>query len=347
MSEIIRTGPATLHDVAREAGVSLATASRSLNGSTRKVNEAYKQRVLEAAARLRYTPNLSAQAVARGTTTMVALLVPDLADPHFASIASGVAAEADGERLLVTMAATGRDAERELDLVRRLRGQRPRVIVLAGSRADAAQLDDALAAELAAYEHAGGHVVLINRDELGFRAVRLDDLAGASALARTLIELGYRRFAAITGAAGLRTAADRLHGFRQGLGAGAARLDERDILRASLTRDGGYAATRELIDRGLDGVELVFAANDAMAIGALSAIRDAGLVPGRDLAVAGFDDIPFARDVTPSLTTVQVSLETIGRRALRLALEGSGGDSHADRRLPSEVVVRESTPPRG
>ena len=82
--------PATLHDVAREAGVSLATASRSLNGSTRKVNEEYRKRVLEAAARLDYSPNLSAQAVARGTTTTVALLVADIADPYFSSIAAVV-----------------------------------------------------------------------------------------------------------------------------------------------------------------------------------------------------------------------------------------------------------------
>src|SRR4029453_4406683 len=121
-----RSAPATLHDVAREAGVSLATASRSLNGSTRKVNEEYRKRVLEAAARLDYSPNLSAQAVARGTTTTVALLVADIADPYFSSIAAGVVAEADTARLIVTMAATERDPERELELVRTLRGQRPR-----------------------------------------------------------------------------------------------------------------------------------------------------------------------------------------------------------------------------
>ena len=129
-----RSAPATLHDVAREAGVSLATASRSLNGSTRKVNEEYRKRVLEAAARLDYSPNLSAQAVARGTTTTVALLVADIADPYFSSIAAGVVAEADTSRLIVTMAATERDPERELELVRTLRGQRPRVMILAGSR---------------------------------------------------------------------------------------------------------------------------------------------------------------------------------------------------------------------
>ncbi|WP_308796975.1 LacI family DNA-binding transcriptional regulator [Agromyces silvae] len=342
MSESSPTAPATLHDVAREAGVSLATASRSLNGSTRRVNDDYRQRVIEAAARLRYTPNLSAQAVARGTTTTVALVVADLTDPYFSSIASGVIAEADRERLIVTMAATERDPERELDLVRRLRGQRPRVIVLAGSRPEVDETGAALAAELAAYEDAGGRVVLISRNELGFRTVRLGNRAGAEALARELLGLGYRRFAAITGADDLRTTSDRLDGFRAGITAGGGRLDDADVMRAALTRDGGYAGTRELIERGLDGVELVFAATDVMAIGALSAIRDAGLAPGRDLAVAGFDDIATARDVSPSLTTVHLPLDEIGCRALRLALDEAGGDAS----IEPLVVLRDSTPRR-
>jgi len=355
MSETDRTAPATLHDVAREAGVSLATASRSLNGSTRKVNESYRQRVLEAAARLNYSPNLSAQAVARGTTTTVALLVADIADPYFSSIASGVVAEADRERLIVTMAATERDPERELELVRQLRGQRPRVIILAGSRPTSDPTGGALADELTAYERAGGRVVLISRNELDFRTVLLDNRAGAEALARELTRIGYRRFAVVTAGEGLRTAADRLEGFRAGLAEGGGRLDETDILREAFTRDGGYAGTRRLIERGLGDIELVFAANDVMAVGALSAIRDAGLTPGRDLAVAGFDDIPTVRDVTPPLTTVRVPLEALGRRALRLALDGDAADAAAAGPdvdsaagvVTTEVVLRESTPARG
>ena len=99
---------------------------------------------------------------------------------------------------------------------------------------------------------------------------------------------------------------------------------------------------QRLIDRGLDGIELVFAANDVMAVGALSAIRDAGLTPGTDVAVAGFDDIPTVRDVTPPLTTVRVPLEEIGRRALRLAL--GDADAASDGAVRTEVVLRESTP---
>jgi LacI family transcriptional regulator len=306
--EASRRAPATLHDVAREAGVSLATASRSLNGSTRKVNEEYRKRVLEAATRLDYSPNLSAQAVARGTTTTVALLVADIADPYFSSIAAGVIAEADHERLIVTMAATERDPERELELVRTLRGR----------------------------------VVLISRNEYDLRTVLVDNRGGAEALAKELAGVGYRRFAIITGGEGLRTAADRVEGFRAGLAASGGTLADDDVIRDAFTRDGGYSGMRTLLERGLGDIELVFAANDVMAVGALSAIRDGGLVPGADVAVAGFDDIPTVRDVTPALTTVRMPLEEIGRRALRLAL----GDADATDEGPvrTEVVMRESTP---
>ena len=97
-----------------------------------------------------------------------------------------------------------------------------------------------------------------------------------------------------------------------------------------------------LLERGLGDVELVFAANDVMAVGALSAVRDAGLTPGTDVAVAGFDDIPTVRDVTPALTTVRVPLEELGRRALRLAL--GDADAANEGAVRTEVVLRESTP---
>src|SRR5260370_1296481 len=116
----------TLGDVAEEAGVSLATASRVLNGSARVVGEPHRTRVAEAAVRLGYTPNLSAQATARGASAVVALLVADIVDPYFGLIAAGVARGADEAGLIVTIAVTERDPDRELRLVRALRGQRPR-----------------------------------------------------------------------------------------------------------------------------------------------------------------------------------------------------------------------------
>src|SRR6187402_3319594 len=97
------TSPPSLYDVAREAGVSLATASRTLNGSARRVNDEYRAKVLAAAAKLGYSANLSAQAVARGASSTVSLLVSDIADPYFSSIAAGVIRAADEHGLAVTM----------------------------------------------------------------------------------------------------------------------------------------------------------------------------------------------------------------------------------------------------
>ncbi|KRC62329.1 hypothetical protein ASE14_00290 [Agromyces sp. Root81] len=339
--ETPRSG-ATLHDVAREAGVSLATASRAINGSTRKVNDEYRRRVLDAAARLDYSPNLSAQAVARGATMTVALLVADIADPYFSGIAAGVVREADHEGLIVTMAATGRDAARELELVRTLRGQRPRVMILAGSR-HTADREPALADELAAFEANGGRVAFVGGHDLPFRTVLVENADGADALARTLAGIGYRRFAAIAGDTGLTTSDDRLAGFGAGLAASGLALDPGRIVRSDFTRDGGYDGMRQLISAGLDDIDLVFAVNDVMAVGALSALREAGFEPGRDVAVAGFDDIPTVRDVTPTLTTVRIPLDEVGRRALRRALDGDAPDAAGA--VPTEVVLRASTPP--
>ncbi|MFF2371134.1 LacI family DNA-binding transcriptional regulator [Agromyces sp. NPDC058110] len=340
-----RVAPVTLHDVAREAGVSLATASRSLNGSTRTVNDEYRARVLAAAAKLGYTPNLSAQAVARGTSTAVALLVADIADPYFSSIAAGVIGVATAERLIVTMAETDRDPARELELVRAMRGQRPRVIILSGSRT----LDDpnsaALEAELGAYEGTGGRVVFISPSDLPFRTLPLANRTGARALATEVHGLGYRWFAALAGPADLRTVHDRLAGIDEGLAAAGCRIADEHLVRCAFTRDGGYEGMRELLERGTGDVQLVFAQNDVMAMGAMSAMRDAGLEPGRDLAIAGFDDIPTVRDVTPRLTSVRVPLERIGAEALRLALrDDASTDASYGADAAVEVVIRESTP---
>lgn len=339
------SGLPTLHDVAREAGVSLATASRSINGSERKVNESYRQRVLEAAARLGYTPNLSAQAVAKGTSKTVSLLVADIADPYFSSIAAGIIRSADEAGLVVTMAATNRNPARELDLVKTMRAQRPRVMILAGSRSSDSPYEEQLSAELAGFEKTGGRVAIISQNTLPFATVQLDNYSGAFELARSLTAIGYRRFAAITSIPTLRTAADRLSGFRDGLAEAGLTLDDDRVVVAEFTRDGGYAGIGELLKRGRSDVELIFAANDVMAVGAMSALRDAGITPGEDVAVAGYDDIPTVRDVSPALTTVRLPLEQVGELALALALDPDG-DATGESTITTEVILRDSTPDR-
>ncbi|MEU5259788.1 LacI family DNA-binding transcriptional regulator [Amycolatopsis sp. NPDC021455] len=331
----------TLLDVAREAGVSAATASRALNGSTRTVSAEKLALVLEAAERLGYAPNLSAQATARGSTKTVALIVHDIADPYFSSIAAGIVEGAEAAGLTVTMAVTGRSPERELEIVSILRGHRPHAIVLAGSRIGDDQ--KTLAGELGTYRAAGGRVAVVSQPGLPYGTVTIDNHAGAEALADALVAHGYRRFAVLRGPDALRTSHDRADGFAAGLA--RAGIEVLATIEADFTEDGGHSAMTSLLGRGKDDIELVFAVNDVMAIGAMRALRDASLVPGRDLAVAGFDDITAATDVDPALTTVAVPTQGMGLRAIELALADNEEPELVW--LPTSVVLRESTPRRG
>lgn len=339
-----KPGNPTLYDVAQAAGVSLATASRSLNGSERKVNESYRVRVLAAAEALGYTPNLSAQAVAKGASNTVALLVSDIADPYFSSIAAGVVRAAAAAGLMVTMAATDRDPDREIELVRVMRGQRPQIIVLAGSRFVDDPKRGALVAELTAFSQSGGRVVVISQRELPFDTVLVDNRGGAAALAGELLDLGYTRFGVLAGPANLLTARDRADAFTDRLA--KAGVTPQAVAHGGFTRNDGYEAMKAMIgDDGMPDLEVVYAVNDVMAIGAMTALRERGVdVPGQ-VAVVGFDDIPSAQDSFPALTTVHIPLESAGERAIELALSAPTADRQVAA-VASTVVVRASSPRR-
>lgn len=331
---------ATLEDVAREAGVSLATASRVLNGSTRKVADSYRERVEASAARLGYMANLSAQATARGTSAIIALLVADISDPSFALIASGVARSADETGLVVTIANTERDSQREVRLVRALRGQRPRGLILAASRVDGPEAAE-LQGELDALTSMGGRVVVLGQGGPGTRSLAIDNRGGARLLGAELAGLGYRESLVIAAAEGVRTSDDRLAGFTEGFTSGGGAVAR--VLRGRFTRDAGYDVATQAIADGVAPGTLIFGISDVVAIGVMSAIQDAGRSVGSDIAVAGFDDIPTGRDVQPGLTTVHVPLEDLGFRAAQAT---AAAEWDAASPLPLEVVVRGSTPAR-
>ncbi len=335
----------TLSDVAREAGVSLATASRAINGSaTRTVRPDLRERVLEAAQRLRYTPDANAQAMARGRTTSVGLVVHDITDPYFSSIAAGVTAAADAAGLQVTLTDTRHDPEREVELVRLLQRQRARAIVVVGGRHDDETGNDVMRRTLAEYAASGGSVALVGQPVLDVDTVVLENVTGAGALARALHARGYRRPAVLGGPDTHLTARERRDGFTRAFAALGAPVDPAHVVPSAFTHEGGEAAMRELLAVGAD-VDVVFAVNDVMALGALAAARDLGVRVPEDVALAGFDDILTLRDVVPGLTSVRVPLVEVGRLATGLAL-----DAHADgprvRTVPTEVVLRASTPDR-
>lgn len=335
--------PVTLADVAALAGVSSATASRALNGSkNRRVAEDLRVRVLEAARRLDYAPDPNAQAVARGRTDSVGLVMHDIADPYFSSIAAGVIEAAEQRGLAVTIATTGRRPGAERECVVRLRRQRARAIVLVGSRTSD-QLETArLGEELGAYAGAGGRVAVISQPMLPVATLAIENRSGALALAQALVGLGHREFAVLAGPAGVMTSQERLAGFRDGVRRAGLRLPRELVLREAFTRDGGYRAMRRLMAQTPE-VSCVFAVNDVMAVGAMAALREVGLAAGRDVGVAGFDDIETLRDVTPALTTVGVPLRELGVQALELALHEPPDPAEVVR-VGGQVHLRESTP---
>ncbi len=336
----------TLADVARAAGVSLATASRALSGAAgRTVRADLKARVLQAAAELNYSPNANAQAMVRGTTTTVGLIVHDIADPFAAAVASGVMAVAAERDLIVTIASTMWDPETEIRHVEALRRQRARAVILAGSRFADDDAERRLTSEVAGITAAGGHVAAIGQKALPVNTLVLENAGAARRLARVLWSLGYRGFAVLAGPESLLTSEERLTGFREGLIDCGHYLADENIIGAQLTRDGGYVAMTELLDREVE-VQAVFAVNDVMAVGAMAALREHGHLVPQDMALAGFDDIVTLRDVQPPLTTVRLPLVQIGRRALELALDQVDGQEPVALTVAGEVVVRASTPSR-
>jgi Transcriptional regulators len=334
----------TLSDVAEHAGVSLATASRALNGSTRVVNEELKQRVLASATALRYTTNTQAQAVARGTSRTVAIVLGDITDPYFATVASGISRAAEQRGLVVTMATTGSDVDRELATLAALRGQRPQALIMTGSRRSDPDADARVDAELAGVQAVGARVAFIGDPPEGFSGVPVAHREGAAALARALLERGYREAAVLTGPTDLVTPIERAGGFIDAMQQAGVPIPASRRIAGAFSRDGGFEAMSRLLSAGAPPA-LVFATTDVMAVGAMAAIRAHGLQPGRDIGVAGFDDIQMLQDVTPSLSTVSLPLIEMGERALELAL-AAPGESHSAPPEPivGRVVLRDSTP---
>lgn len=337
-----REGQVTLQQVADEAGVSLATASRVLNGSPgRRVGDELRARVEEAAARLDYLPDANAQATARGRSAIVGLVLHDIADPYFSSIAAGVMDAAATHGLLVLIGSTQRLRSAERRHVAGLRAQRAQAIVLVGSRGHDAAGYEGLRKELQAFEQSGGRAVAISQPTLGIDTISPDNRAGAADLGSALVGLGYRRFGILAGPEDLVTATDRVAGFQAGTGPGVG-SGAAEKVHGAFTRDGGYHAMEQLI-RGGSLPECVFAVNDVMAVGAMAALREHGIRVPRDIAVAGFDDISTLRDVSPSLTTVRLPLRDLGEQAIELVSQPRSGSPRV-RSVPGAVIVRDSTP---
>jgi LacI family transcriptional regulator len=335
-----------LTEVALRAGVSLATASRVLNGSDRIPAEGIAEKVRAAAEELGYVANAQAQGLAKSATGLVGLVVHDIADPYFSTITKGAQRAALQNRRQLLLAAAERDEQAERAAVSAFVSYRADAVILAGSRRE--QPDEQLAVQLGRYIDHGGRVLTLGQSTIpGASFIDVGNRRGADRLVAALIERGSTRFAILSGPPELNVVRDRVAGYRSALS--RARLSPVAVVEGDFTSAGGYAAALRCLQEidatraGRQGREsgpvCLLAANDVMALGAMTAMRSLGLSIPQDVQVAGFDDIPTLRDHAPGLTTYRLPLETIGEQAVATALAAGAGGG---KQMEGEVVIRAS-----
>ena len=330
-----------LSEVADAAGVSIATASRSLRGLG-GVSDAVAEKVRGIAEDLGYVTNSYARTLAGGTTTIVGLILNQIDDPYFTEIAAGVVRAAEDSDLTVQIGHSTRDPQRELKQIRSLVAQRARAIIIAGSGYTDAQRELQAKELLARYESGGGRAAVIGRHFLGVDAVQPDNKGAAGLVARHLVEIGHREVVVISGLPSLTTVEDRQGEAVKVLAAAGGRAT---VVETDFTgHDAGQAAIAALDAH--PGATAVMALSDAMAISVLTGLRRTGLdVPGR-ISVTGIDDVSVAELISPSLTTAAFPLSELGREALLLTTRPQATRPRR-KMIPAELVVRESTaPPR-
>jgi LacI family transcriptional regulator len=326
---------ASLADISRRAHVSIATASRVLNGSSHPVSEATRSRVLAAAEELGYRPSELARALVKRTSRIVGVIVGDIVDPYFAEIARGVEDVAARDGHLTMVCNAERRPAAELAHLGVLRDYHAAGVIFAGSGYEHAAEEAALRAAVSELQAGGSVVVALAPRDLDCPSVLVDNRAAARDATKHLVELGHRRIAFIEGPAGLHTSAQRLEGFQAAIAAAGA---EAVVLPGGFEFEAGAAAAETLLAGELP--DAVLGVNDEVAIGLLTGLRRAGVeVPGR-VSVAGIDDTRPARLV--DLTSVSLPLHELGELSARMILEGAEGDVV----LPHRLVRRATTGPR-
>jgi LacI family transcriptional regulator len=325
----------TIRDVAKQARVSVASASRALNGHS-NVTAATRDRILEAARLLHYVPHEGARSLTRRRSDSIGVVLPDLFGEYFSELVRGIDRVAHAAGLQLLLSNMHGSPHETASAIRAMRGRVDGLLVMP-PEGDGRYLDGALPPGLPA--------VLLNHDrrENGAAgAVGVDNYGGARAMTEHLVKRGYQRIAHIAGPRHNRDARERQRGFVDAI---AAATGERSpvIVPGDYSESGGADAARLLI-AGRMPIDAIFCANDMMAIGAMGVLADAGLNVPSDIGVAGFDDIPLAHYVQPSLTTMKVAIADMGARAMEQLIARMAGREAAESQIiQPELVVRETT----
>lgn len=330
----------SIKDIARAAGVSHSTVSRALSGNP-LISAATRARIQRLAAEMGYSPDAGARGLVMRRTCSIGVVVTTIADPWAAEVVEGIENMAYAHGYSVILAASQDDPEREVAAVDTLHSKRVDAVIVTSSRVGALH-QERLAAT-------GVPVILLNNHSQQLvpqtLSVRVDDVHGGRLATEHLLTLGHRRIAHVAGPANHSSSADRLTGYRAALRAAGLPFDEALILPGTGRPAAGEQALPALLALA-ERPTAVFCYNDMTAIGLLRAARQAGLHAPGDLAVVGFDDIPFAAYTTPALTTIAQPKFEMGQRAMQMALSlmaGPATDGAPNIILEGRLVVREST----
>jgi len=320
----------TIRDVAKRAQLSVATVSRALNGFE-NVSEQARLRVAEAVRDLGYVPHAGARSLSLARTNAIGVVLPDLHGEFFSEMVRGLDREASRRGFLLLLSNLHGSPEQAMLALRAMHGRVDGLVVMAP------QLE---ADDLAAALPPGLPSILVNtRDASGGRsAIHVDNAAGVRSVVDHFADLGRKRVAHVAGPKGNVDADERAAAF---VSACAQRALECEVLHGDFEERSGQQAVEQLMQNG-SRFDALFAANDNMAIGALLALRTAGLRVPQDVAVAGFDDIPLAKHI--GLTTVRVRIAELGERALERLFDAiCNGDDGRDELHVPELIIRSTT----
>ncbi len=327
----------TSHDVAKKAGVSVATVSRVLNSSP-LVTEAARRKVLRAVKELNYQPNRAAQRLRAGRSRVIGLIISDIQNPFFTSVVRGIEDVAYQHGYSLVLCNSDEDPEKEKLYINVMRSEDVAGVILASASEANPQVDDLIAHNIP--------IVAIDRqiDDRQIDSVLATNIEGARAAVAHLIELGHRCIGYIGLPLTRTPGKERYEGYQRALSDHRLPVSSDYVRLADAKQPGGYASTRDLLKQQ-PCVTALFVANNLMTLGALDAIRERGLKIPDDISIIGFDDMPWANLLQPPLTAIAQPTYELGQRAAELLLgrlkERNKPVTHEH--LETRLIVRGST----